>query len=92
MSKTIDELIRFDSEQHNRDCGVTITHDLGNCDCNKSEFKQALLQALMEVKPEEKYVNPDSTEPDFYANSEGYNQALDQYSNAIKELFGDKNE
>lgn len=42
QAKTIDDLIRFDSDTHDKKCGVTITRDLGNCDCNKTELIAAL--------------------------------------------------
>lgn len=81
MSKTIDELIMFDREQHDINCGVTITRNAGNCDCNKSELKQALLQALMEIKPT---TYPSNTSD---GAREKIDRVIDQYSSAIKELF-----
>ena len=33
---------------HDKDCGITITHDLGNCDCNHLELK-ALIEAQIQA-------------------------------------------
>ena len=42
FDKELFELIQFDSNQHDKTCGVTITKDFGNCDCNKVELREAI--------------------------------------------------
>lgn len=49
QTETIEDLIRFDTDTHDKDCGVTITRDLGNCDCNKSELIAALSAMLNQI-------------------------------------------
>lgn len=52
---------------------------------SNTKAKQAILQALMDAKPDKR-----NTEyGDLYQRTFGmeYNKAIDQYTNAIKELF-----
>lgn len=37
------EKLLFDKDSHDKQCGVTITRDLGNCDCNKEELWQLVM-------------------------------------------------
>lgn len=38
------------------------------------EAEAALQEIMLGMLPEEKYVNPKNTEPDFYAKDEGFNE------------------
>lgn len=48
FEKALLELVQFDSHQHDKNCGVTITKDPGNCDCNKTELLDAIKAAIAE--------------------------------------------
>ena len=56
LDSEIDELVQFDMGQHDKDCGVTITRDYGNCDCNKLELKQAI-KALYRQKEQDAHTD-----------------------------------
>ena len=75
-------------------------HDQENCMCTsevagvykniKQEVENRfndMLADILECLPEKKYVNPKNTEPDFYANDEGYNQAIDEMRKSVTNYF-----
>jgi len=39
---------------------------------------------IKECMPEKEYVNPESTEPDFYSSNEGFNQAICEMEDNLK--------
>lgn len=55
LNSEIGEIVQFDMGQHDKGCGVTITRDYGNCDCNKLELRQAITTLIRQR--EERLVN-----------------------------------
>ena len=51
------------------------------------QLKTLIYQAVKECVPEKKYVNPKSTEPDFYASDEGWNDCRNTTLNNAKTKF-----
>ncbi len=88
MSSRIDEILHSHRSDVVDEIGVyhaTISEDIKVLDEINAKAKQAIYQALMDTKPEgfDEVVPP----TDY---SRGAVDALDQYSNAIKELFVDQ--
>ena len=48
------ERLLFDRDMHDQKCGVTVTRDLGNCDCDKDELWQQFMAAKAEWQKQAK--------------------------------------
>lgn len=82
----IDEILdTMAGKCHN--CGVGHDSNLPSCSEARDEAKQALLSAILEVKPDPKLLEPTDPDASWYAD-EAHNTALDEWEQAIKELFG----
>lgn len=97
------ELIQFDIDQHDKDCGVTITRDYGNCDCSKQELQQAIRELILteivgedeplHIQSEFDKIDVPHLETDKYRNLDGVRQAsrnLFRTHQRNKILKGDK--
>jgi len=46
LKENIREKVKFDSDQHDTNCGYNVTANPNNCDCNKNELIGRIMQLI----------------------------------------------